>query len=124
MPKQVTVEHAKDRLISLSDNLYFKIKTSSKIMIDAIKRYKTLICSHNKCTLSDANEIGTIVIILSSDSEAVNIDTNYNYELVISNKTRSVTITASSPFGAMYVICVKIVYLQIQCHCIFSYIAM
>ena len=105
MPKQMLVKHNKDLSISLSDNLHFKTAASSTILEDAIKRYETLIGAsrHRKCSLSKVVEISTIVVVLTSESEALNIDTNYDYQLIISTETKDATIVANSPFGAMYV---------------------
>ena len=107
MPKQMLVEHSKDWSISLkSDNLYFKTAASSTTLKDAIKRYKTLTHNtsrHKKCSSLQVVEINTVVIVLISESEALNIDTSYDYELTISKKTNDVTVVANSPFGAMYV---------------------
>ena len=103
MPKQMLVEDSKGQSISLSDNLRFKTAASSTILKDVIKRYKTLISSSRqwKCSLSQVVEINTIVIVLKIESEAVNIDTNYDYELIMSTETKDATIVANSPFGAM-----------------------
>ena len=107
MPKQMLVEDSKNQSISLSDNLHFKTAASSTILKDAIKRYKALISSSRhgipKCSLSQAVEINTIVVVLTSENEAVNIDTNYDYELTMSTETKDATIVANSSFGAMYV---------------------
>ena len=98
----------KERPMGLSNtpDYIFKTATSSKIVKDAIKRYQYLIShsgtEHYECSLL-AVKISTVTIIVRNESEALNIDTNYDYELTISTETKDATIIANSPFGVMYV---------------------
>ena len=99
----------KERPMRLSNtaDFVFKTATSSKIVKDAIKRYKYLIlhsgtAEHHECS-SLAVNINTVVIVVWNENEALNIDTNYDYELTISIETKDAMITANSSFGVMYV---------------------
>ena len=108
VPNDVLVQHDKERPMRLSSTpeFIFKTATSSKIVKEAIKRYKYFIfrgdAADHECS-SQAIKISTFTIVVRNESEALNIDTNYDYELIISTKTKDATIVANSPFGIMYV---------------------
>ena len=101
--------------LSRSPDFTFKTTASSKILKDAIKRYEPLIfrsdAKRDKCS-SQAVEISTVLIVLWSENEDLTINTNYDYELTISTDTNDATITANSPFGAMYV-CMYVLWVSV-----------
>ena len=109
VPKDVLVQHEKERPMRLSNTLKFILKTatSSEIVKDAIKRYEYLIfhsdVEHHDCS-PQAVKINTFTVVVQNDSEALDIDTNYDYELIISTETTDATIVANSPFGIVYVL--------------------
>ena len=92
--------------LSITPEFKFKTATSSKIVKEAIKRYEYLIfhsdAADHECS-SLAVKISTFTIVIWNESEALNIDTNYDYELTISIETKDARIVANSPFGIMYV---------------------
>ena len=100
------MQQEKEISMKLSDSAHFIIKTtaSSGIVKDAIKRYKQLIfngvTARDECNLP-ATEINIVVITLRDESEALGIDTKYEYVLNVDAKSKSVTIVAESPFGAL-----------------------
>ena len=101
------MQHDKERSMRLSNTPDFTVKTtSSNIVKDAIKRYQYLIfrsgTEHHECS-SLAVKISTVTIVVWNENEALNIDTNYDYELIISTETKDANIVAKSPFGVMYV---------------------
>jgi len=84
----------------ISKDVKFKVNTASKILQDAVERYKSFINTgdHSKCT-HKAVELSTINVLVSGDSEDLSGDRKY--EVTINSDSKDVSIIASSPFGAM-----------------------
>ena len=103
IPKQVSLKRNKDQLISLSGSLEFKTESTSDVVKDAIERYKKLNSREDDCGFVKVTEIDTVIINVRNNSELLNIDTDYAYALGIDVTTKEATVSAVSPFGAMYV---------------------
>ena len=85
----------------ISKTVKFRVRSSSNILQDAVKRYKLFVTSggdHNKCT-HKAVGLNTINVLVSDDNEDLNGDRKY--EVIINSEIKDVTIIATSPFGAM-----------------------
>ena len=100
LPRHTSVLASEDVSMFISRDVKFKVNTASKILQDAVKRYKSLITTgdHSKCT-HKAVELNTINVLVSDDSEDLNGDRKY--EVIINSESKDVTIIATSPFGAM-----------------------
>ncbi|XP_065889822.1 beta-hexosaminidase subunit B2-like isoform X2 [Dysidea avara] len=101
LPRHTSVLASEDVSMFISRDVKFKVNTASKILQDAVKRYKSLITTgdHSKCT-HKAVELNTINVLVSDDSEDLNGDRKY--EVIINSESKDVTIIATSPFGAIY----------------------
>jgi len=84
----------------ISGGVRFKVNSESKLLQDAVERYTLFIAAgdDSKC-VHKAVELNTINVVVSDDSEDLNSDRKY--EVIINSKSQDITISASSPFGAM-----------------------
>lgn len=102
IPKQVSLKRNEDQPISLSGSLEFKTESTSDVVKDAIERYKKLNSREDDCGFVKVTEIDTVIINVRNNSELLNIDTDYAYALGIDVTTKEATVSAVSPFGAIY----------------------
>ncbi|XP_065884370.1 beta-hexosaminidase subunit A2-like isoform X2 [Dysidea avara] len=101
LPRHTSALPSEDVSMFIGSNVKFKVKTASKILGDAVKRYQSLITTgdYSKCT-HKAIELNTINVRVSDDSE--NLNSDRKYEVIISSETKDITIISASPFGAIY----------------------
>ena len=99
----MSLKRNEDQPISLSGSLEFKTESTSDVVKDAIERYKKLNSREDDCGFVKVTEIDTVIINVRNNSELLNINTNYAYALGIDVTTKEATVSAVSPFGAMYV---------------------
>jgi len=100
LPKHTSALASEDVSIFISDELKIKVNISSKVLQNAVERYKSLITTgdHSKCA-HKAVELNTINVHVSNDNEDLNGDRKY--EVKINSKSKDISIIAASPFGAM-----------------------
>jgi len=100
LPRHASALASEDMSLYFGRNMKFEVNITSKILNDAIERYKLFfsIGDNSKCT-HKATELNTINVLVSDDNEDLNSDRKY--EIMINSESKDVTITASSPFGAM-----------------------
>ena len=72
--------------------------TTSPVVADAIERYTKIIRIATGNTSDDEPVLYQVEILLTSQSEALNWDTDYSYELQVKG---SGVITAATPYGAV-----------------------
>jgi len=100
LPRHTLAVASEDVAMFISKDVKFKVNTASKVLQDAVERYKSFINTgdHNKCT-HKAVKLSTINVLVSDDSEDLN--GNRKYEVTINSNSKDVSVIASSPFGAM-----------------------
>jgi len=100
LPRHTSALASEDVSLLIGRNVKFDVNITSKILSDAIERYKSFITNgdNSKC-IHKPVELSTINIFVSDDSEDLIKDRKY--EVVIDSEIKDATIIASSPFGAM-----------------------
>ena len=103
-PPPRKVSESTKKMVAIDPDFSVKVSSSSAVLARGIKRYEAIIKNKTSSPLTSMGcakpGIRHVVIELESDGENLDLDTSYQYSLMIS-VNMGVTIHAASPYGAL-----------------------